>query len=151
LASKEVSELDRLKAGVHLLLGGDEEAGSRTVIAAGKHYGLVDLADLGPAVPSLEAALERFRPAGRPPPELIALLAPLALAGYYADRHLAARYGEEAVDALQTVVGLKRARRLRPFLGRKLSLLVALGTAAVAFALRARTRRVPTHREAIML
>ena len=47
LASEDVSELERLKGGVHLLLGGDEDAGSRAVAAAGKHYGLVDLADLG--------------------------------------------------------------------------------------------------------
>ncbi len=151
LASPALSELDRLKAGVHLLRGGDDERGSRTVAAAGKHYGLVELADLGPAVPALEVALEHFRARGRTPHELVALLAPLALAGYYADRRLATRYGEEAVSTLETVVGLKRARRLRPFLGRKLSLLAALATAALSFAWRSRNPRVPTFREAMLL
>jgi hypothetical protein len=151
LASEDLSELDRLRAGVHLLLGGEEEAGSVAVAAAGQHYGLVQLADLGPAAPSLEEALTHFRSAGRSPHEMASLLAPLALAGYYADRRLAGRYGEEAVDVLQTIVGLKRARRLRPYLGRKLGLFVALGLAAVAFALRRRNTRVPAFRDAIML
>ncbi|HEX4477985.1 MAG TPA: hypothetical protein VH142_23015, partial [Polyangiaceae bacterium] len=151
LASPALSELDRLKAGVHLLRGGDDERGSCTVAAAGKHYGLVELADLGPAVPALEVALEHFRARGRTPHELVTLLAPLALAGYYADRRLATRYGEQAVSTLETVVGLKRARRLRPFLGRKLSLLAALATAALSFAWRSRNPRVPTFREAMLL
>ena len=43
LASEDLSELDRLRAGVHLLHGGEEEAGSRAVATAGQHYGLVDL------------------------------------------------------------------------------------------------------------
>ena len=151
LASEGLSELERLKAGVHLLLGGDEEGGSRAVAAAGQHYGLVELADLGPAAPSLEAALAHFRAAGRPPHEMVSILAPLALAGYYADRRLAGRYGEEAVDVLQTIVGLKRARRLRRYLGRKLALVVALAVAAIAFAVRGRNPRVPAFRDAIML
>ena len=151
LASPEITELERLKAGVHLLRGGDDEQGSRTTALAGKHYGLVELADLGPAAPSLEVALEHFRAAGRPLHEIVSVLAPLALAGYYADRRLAERYGEQAVDALQTVVGLKTAKRLRPFLGRKLGLLVALATAALGFAVRRKNPRTPTFKEAMML
>ena len=151
LASNDVSQLERLRAGVHLLLGGDDEGGSRAVAEAGRHYGLVELADLGPAGPSLEVALGHFRASRRSRHELASLLAPLALAGYYADRHLAARYGEEAVDALQTIVGLKLARRLSPFLGRKASLWLALAVAGLGFLVRARNPRVPTFREAIML
>jgi hypothetical protein len=151
LASPEITQLERLKAGVHLLRGGDDEEGSRATAAAGKHYGLVELADLGPAAPSLEVALEHFRAAGRPLHEIVSVLAPLALAGYYADRRLAERYGEQAVDALQTVVGLKTAKRLRPFLGRKLGLLAALAIAALGFAVRRKNPRVPSFKEAMML
>ena len=151
LASEDLSELERLKAGVHLLLGGDEEGGGRAVAAAGKHYGLVQLADLGPAVPSLEAAHSHFRAAGWSPHEMASVLAPLALAGYYADWRLAGRYGPEAVDVLQTIVGLKLARRLRAYLGRRLALFVALGVAALGFARRSGNPRTPTFREAIML
>jgi hypothetical protein len=151
LRASETTELERLKAGVHLLLGGDDEQGSRAIARAAKHYGLVELADLGPAAPSLEVALAHLQAAGRPAHELVLLLAPLALAGYYADRRLAVRYGEPAVDLLQTIVGLKNARRLRPFLGRKLGLFAALGLAAFGFALRRKNPRVPSFREAMML
>jgi hypothetical protein len=151
LASSELTELERLEAGVHLLRGGDDVQGSRAVATAGKHYGLVELADLGPAAPALEIALEHFRAAGRPLHEVVSVLAPLALAGYYADRRLAERYGEQAVDALQTIVGLKTARRLRPFLGRKLGLLVALAGAALGFALRRKNPLAPTFSQAMLL
>jgi hypothetical protein len=150
LESDELSELERLKAGVHLLLG-DDDAGYDIVARSGRHYGLVELADLGPAVPSLQIALERFRASGRPIHETISVLAPLALAGYYADRRLAALHGEDAVEALQTVVGLKLARRLRVVVGRKVALYVALAVAAVGFKLRSRNPRVPTFRESMML
>ena len=151
LASSELTQLERLKAGVHLLRGGDEEQGSLVVATAGKHYGLVELADLGPAAPALEAALEHFRAAGRPPHEIVSVRAPRARAGYYADRRLAERYGEQAVEALQTLVGLATARRLRPFLGRKLGLLVALAGAALGFARRRKNPLAPTFKEAMLL
>ncbi len=151
LASADLSELERLKAGVHLLLGGDDEGGSLVVARAGKHYGLVELADLAPAVPSFETALAHFRAANRSKHEIASILAPLALAGYYAERRLATLYGKDAVDLLQTLVGLKLARRLRGALGRKLGLLVALAVAAFGFAIRSRNPRVPTFREAIMM
>src|SRR5262249_49874500 len=124
LHGKDVSKLERLKARMHLLHNGDEKTESLTVCTAGKHYGLVDLADLGPAAPSLEAALAHFRSTGRSPYEVIAVLSPLALAGYYADRRLAVRYGDDAVQALEHLVDLTRTRRLHPFLRRKLALYV---------------------------
>jgi serine/threonine protein kinase len=145
------SALEQLYGGVHLLLGDDDEAGSVAVAAAGRNYGLVQLADLGPATAALETALEHLRARGRPRHELVLLLAPLALGGYYADRRLALRYGWEAVDALQHVVGLHRARTLRPLLGRKLSLIIGLAGAAIALALKRRNLRVPSFREAMML
>jgi Protein kinase domain/AAA ATPase domain len=151
LASADLSELERLKAGVHLLLGGDDQGGSPVVARAGRHYGLVEIADLAPAVPSFETALARFRARGRSPHEIASILAPLALAGYYADRRLATLYGKDAVDVLQTIVGLKLARRLRGLLGRKLGLLVALAVAAFGFAIRSRNRLVPNFREAMMM
>ncbi|MEY4581739.1 MAG: hypothetical protein RL701_6442, partial [Pseudomonadota bacterium] len=151
LQSGRISQLERLRGGVHLLLGGDDAAGSVAVAAAGKHYGLVQLADLGPATDALETALQHFHATGRSRHELVSLLAPLALGGYYADRRLALRYGWEAVDALQHVLGLHRARKLRPLLGRKLSLSVALLVAALVFAVKKRNPRVPTFREALML
>ena len=151
LRAPELSELERLKAGVHLLLGGDEERGSLEVARAGKHYGLVDLADLGPAVPSLAIALEHFRAARRSPYEVASLLAPLALAGYYADKRLATRYGAQAVELLSGLVGIALAKRLRPFFGKKLGLLLALLWAALGFAVRGGNPRIPKFRQAMMM
>lgn len=150
-SSPELSPLESLRAGVHLLLGGDADGGSRLVAQAGKHYGLVELAELGPAAPLLERALEHFRAAGRPEHEIVSLLAPLALAGYYADRVYAIRYGRDAVAMLARLVGLDDAKRMRPYLGRKLSLFTALGRSALKFARYRRNPRVPTFRETIML
>ena len=151
LAAPGLSPLERLKAGVHLLRGGENEAGSLAVAVAGQHYGLVDLADLGPAAPSLAAALEHFQSAGRSPYEVASVIAPLALAGYYADKRLATRYGMQAVDLLQRLVGLSLARRLRPFLGRKVGLLLALLWSALGFALRSKNPRVPKFKQAMMM
>lgn len=55
----------------------------------------------------------------------------LAVAGYFADRRYALRYGERAVEALSRVLKLSWARRLTPLLGKKLALLVAFAAAAV--------------------
>ncbi len=151
LASGQLSALDRLKAGVHLLLGGDDEQGSRVVALSAQHYGLVDLADLGPATSSLELALAHFRATDRSPYEQASLLAPLALAGYYADKRLAARYGMQAVSLLERLVGLGRARVFQRFFGKKLGLLVALISAMIAFGLRRGNPRVPKFRDAIMM
>ena len=48
-------------------------------------------------------------------------------------------------------MGLHRARKLRPLLGRKLSLFVGMFTAAVMLGLKRRNPRVPSFREAMML
>jgi tetratricopeptide (TPR) repeat protein len=151
LASNTISPLERLKAGLHLLDGEQLEAGSLQVAIAAKHYSLVDLADLGAAWPSLETALDHFRRAGRSSYELAPLMAALALAGYYADRRLADRYGKQAVELLQTLVGLKLARRLRALLGRKGSVFLALGVAAARFAVHKRNPLVPSFRDAMLM
>jgi hypothetical protein len=151
LLRASATALERLKAGVHLLLGGEVERGTAVVAAAGKHYGLIELADLSPAADSLATALELFRKLRRPPHECLSLLAPLALAGYYADRRFADRYAEETLALLQDLLGLSKARALRRYIGAKAGLLVGLGYAALAFKLRANNPRVPSFREAMIL
>ncbi|HEX6241851.1 MAG TPA: AAA family ATPase, partial [Polyangiales bacterium] len=58
-------------------------------------------------------------------------LAMLAVAGYFADRRYALRYGAEAAATLERVLKLSWAHALAPWLGRKLALFVALLAAAV--------------------
>ena len=149
LAAK--TPLERLHAGLHLLLGGDVERGTGTTAAAALHYGLVDLADVGQAAPAIERALALFLKLDRPRHELLSLYAPLALAGYYAERHYADRYTEAALELLQDLVGLTRAKQLRPRIGRHLSLAAGMGEAAIAFQKFKDNPRVPTYRQTIQL
>ncbi|HKP58114.1 MAG TPA: protein kinase [Polyangiales bacterium] len=151
LQAASPTPLERLEGGLHLLLGGDSERGTQVCAEAGLHYGLVDLADVGQAAPALERALEVFRALGRPKHELLSLYAPLALAGYYAERRYSDRYAEPTLALLQDLLGLDRARRWRRVVGRKLGLLLALGWSVLNFRWHARNPRVPSFRRAMML
>jgi tetratricopeptide (TPR) repeat protein len=119
-----------LEAGWHLLHGGAASEGADLLAEAGTS--LTHGADeLAASVPALRAALEVFRREKRPKHELVRVLAPLAIAGYRVDRRLVAEYGDEAIEMFRDVIGLKLSARLRPFLGRKLSLYLGLASGVV--------------------
>ncbi len=127
----------RLDAGWHLLHGGEEERGADLLAAAGLE--LTHASDgLTAAVPALRAALAVYRAHGRSAYELVTLLGPLAMAGYYTDRKLADELGEDACAVMEEVIGLRTAARLRRFLGPRLALFASLGLGAVRFLLRGR-------------
>jgi tRNA A-37 threonylcarbamoyl transferase component Bud32/tetratricopeptide (TPR) repeat protein len=151
MKGKELTTLMEIEAGVHLLLGGDRERGERLVSQAGLKLGLTELTELGPAAPWLAQALRIYRDAGKPDRELVPLLSPLALSGYYVDRKLADQYGDEAVKKLAGLLRLPLALRLRPFLGRKLSLFIALGSAAFSLRVQRGNSAALSLREAITL
>lgn len=130
LASEALEVNARLDAGWHLLHGGDETRGADLLAQAGTEL-CYENDELAAAVPALQAALGVFRKERRHSHELILLLGPLAIAGYRVDRRLAAEYGVEAVELLRTLIGLRTAEALRPFLGARLSLYLGLGTAAL--------------------
>jgi hypothetical protein len=69
------------------------------------------------------------------------LLASLAQAGYYADRLWSERYGDQALAAVQDLSGLALAARMRPYLGRGLSLILGLTCAWLRFMLIPRRER----------
>jgi serine/threonine protein kinase len=145
------SPLERLRGGLHLLLGDDVERGTLEVAAAGLHYGLGDIAGVDQAAPSLERALALFIALHRPAHELLALYAPLAMAGYYVERRFADRYAEPTLVLLQDLLGLNRARSLQRRLGRRPALLVGLGWAALRFRMHEKNPRVPSFRQAMMM
>jgi tRNA A-37 threonylcarbamoyl transferase component Bud32 len=130
LASEALEVNARLDAGWHLLNGGDETQGANLLAQAGTEL-CYENDELAAAVPALQAALGVFRKEHRHSHELILLLGPLAIAGYRVDRRLAIEYGDEAVELLRTLIGLRTAQRMRPFLGARLSLYVGLGSAAL--------------------
>jgi hypothetical protein len=69
------------------------------------------------------------------------LLAALAQAGYYESRRYADVYGDEALDVLEHLSGLTRARRLQPYLGKALSLMLSMLIAYISFVLTPRKLR----------
>jgi hypothetical protein len=113
----------QLDAGWHLLHGGEQARGADLLAEVGVALSL-DADSMPAAIPALRAALDAFRALGRSQREQARLLAPLAIAGFYADRKIIEAYGDDAVAALQHVLGLGLARRLRPWLGLRLSMAI---------------------------
>jgi hypothetical protein len=151
LAGAGESTLEQLRGGVHLLRGGQAARGSTLVTRAGLHYATVDPVSAASAIPLLEDAVELLRAGERSRYELVAPLVALTRAGYYFDRRLAIRFGDQAVDALERLLWLPLSRKLRPFLGPKLALFIALGVAALGFVFRSKSARVPSLVDAIQL
>lgn len=151
LASEALGLLEELEARV-LLLAEDHDgtgAGRITQIARTMILSQHDL--IKPAVPLFEQALSVFRTQNRAPHELVSLLAVLASAGYYSDRKLFARYSEETLAVLNTILCIPTMQRLRPILGRKLSFYVGMVLAAVRFRRHKKSPCVPTLKETTLL
>jgi hypothetical protein len=156
LQGDDVTPLERLAAAVHGMQGESDAraapCGRFGAMATEASLALVLRQDeLQAAVPLLEAALAIFRGAARPPRELIALLTPLVLAGYYADRKLVERYADETIALQEQALALPLARRLRRVLGAHLSLYVALAWAAWGFWRMADNPRIPRFQHMVML
>jgi tetratricopeptide (TPR) repeat protein len=130
---------DRLRAGVHLLRGGELKRGAeivhRVVVEALEHMN----EDNVQSAALVEQAYAQASKLGLSQHERLSFLSLLAWAGYFLDRRLAATYGEEALACGQEVCGMNLARKLSPWLGRKLGLFAALFIAA------ARIRRLSKH------
>lgn len=144
------SALTLLSAGVHLLSGGDEARGMLAAAQAAKQLVTSEHGSMSLAAPLLERAFTLSATHRASPHERIALLSALTLAGYYDDRRYATRYAPETLKTLTDVLGLTRARALRPWLGRHLALLVSLLVAALGFVMRAFNPRVPSFRESLL-
>jgi hypothetical protein len=121
-----------LDAGWHLLHGGEEEHGAHLLAEAGLRLTYAS-DEMRAAVPALRAALEVYLRMRKPDHELLRLLAPLGMAGYYVDRKLADEFGDLVLDTFERVLGVTRARRLRGLLGRTASLYLSLGVSALHF------------------
>jgi tetratricopeptide (TPR) repeat protein len=150
LSGTAPSSADRVAAGLHLLRAGDDDEAGEQI--AGGACGIITEPDtLRGAVPNLEAILRIYKAGNRRAEELAPILGALTSAAYYADHRLARRYGDEALEVLRGVLGLERAARWRPYLGKKLSLFVGLIGAAIRLRRLAKTRRAPSLRQAFLL
>ncbi len=150
LALPEIGVLARLRAGVHLLAGG-EARGAELVTAAGRQLVASESAKLNAALADLEEALSLFRAQGRPSYEQLCLLVPLAIAGFRVHRRYAIRHGEETVLALEQLLGLDKARQLRPKLGARLGLVAGLAYGAAAARARRKNRCALSFKEGFPL
>jgi tetratricopeptide (TPR) repeat protein len=152
LAQMPASTTDQLRAGLHFMLGGEFERGSELVSRAAIRFGTVEHADTGLVGRELAQAVKLYREAGCSDAELVPVLCAVSQSGYYGERRLATQHGDDALSALQRVLRLPLARRLGPYLGRKLGLIVAIACAAVVMgASRRRNPRIPTLQETIRL
>jgi hypothetical protein len=133
----------RIEAGWHLIQGGDGHRGAE-MIAAVTHDAVTTrtlMANGFRAGQPLEAALKVYRRERRTPHERMPLLAALAQAGYYEGRSWGERYGDEALDLLEELSGLRTARVLRRVLGRFLAIVIGVFVAFVRFHLTPRGER----------
>jgi hypothetical protein len=148
LAQPLGSKTDELSALVHVLEGGDaREAPARITRIA------LDLLKEDPdhaiaVAPALERALSRFRELGKHGADLVALLVPLSVSGYFSDLQLAKRYGDRALTAASEALCIDWILKLTPWLGKRLSLLLGFARAALRGALR-RSDCAPRFRESI--
>lgn len=132
-----------IEAGWHLIQGGDEHRGADLIAAVTHDAVTIRLlhANLHYCGAALEAALHVYRRHRKSTYRRMPLLAALAQAGYYEERSWGELYGDEALDVLEDISGLRTARRLRPFCGRWISLLFGIFFAVVRFALTPRAER----------
>jgi hypothetical protein len=133
----------RIEAGWHLIQGGDELRGA-DLIAKVTHDAVTPrelLADLHRIGRPLEAALKVYGKYRRSLYERMPLLAALAQAGYYEDRHWGEAYGDEALYVLEDLSGLGSVRRLRRFCGGWIALALGILVAFVRFKLTPRRER----------
>ncbi|HEX7668872.1 MAG TPA: AAA family ATPase, partial [Polyangiaceae bacterium] len=134
LGSGDVDTQRRLDAGWHLVHAGEEVRGADLLrVAALDLVNRYD--DMIAATPPLEAALRIYREQKRRPEDLIELLLPLSLAGYFVDWRLAGRYAVDTLEIMEELTGLALARKLRPWLGRHLSTYVGLAFGALRYLL----------------
>ncbi|HKU43472.1 MAG TPA: hypothetical protein VJR89_35160, partial [Polyangiales bacterium] len=125
----------RVAAALHLVLAGEEARGADIIAEAGRAY-LRDASAYDSTkvvVRALEQALAIYDRLGRPQAELLGVLHPLVTLGYYVDFRLVRDHGERGLAIGLEVTGLARAMQLSRFVGNKLALAIALGTAALKF------------------
>ncbi len=137
LTDPELTNFDRLAAGLHLLEA-DDDRGSDLVIEAAFNLAR-NFDNLSSSVRLVEAALEKFRSRNEPIARKLVLLVPLGLATYMVDRSYE-RYEAEIAEAIDHVTGLGIGRWMQVALG-KLGGLLGLGIGFLRYQLQPRRAR----------
>ncbi len=142
----------RLEAGWHLIKGGDALQGADMIAEVTHDSSVVRTmtANLHRVGEPIEAALKVYKRSRRSIYARMPLLAALAYTGYYEDRRWGDLYGDEALDACEDLCGLRTARAIAPFFGRRLSLVFGMFFAQVRFRLSPAIDRQYSFREMIV-
>ncbi len=139
-----LAEARKAETGWHLLRGGEVREGAELLEAVGRAR--FDVHDFADAMPPLEAAVEAYERLGVRPRAVLEMRFRLAYCGAISQREVLQRHAPAAVEGLFECAGLWRARKLRPFLGPTLALLVGLVSAGVRWLCTPPARRsVPPH------
>ena len=133
----------QIEAGWHLIRGGEQIQGADMIarVASDAVTVRVLIADLHHVAEPIEAALNVYKRNRYSVYARMPLLAALAQAGYYQDREWGERYGDEALDVLEHITGLRMARLFRRFVGRHLGLMCGLLFAYLRFRFAPRAER----------
>jgi hypothetical protein len=124
LASNEASVAQRLAASQHLIDAGEDDDAAR-LMASIPHDQLIG--EQGAQwIPLFEATLAIYKRQKRSAERCLSMLLPLVYAGYFGDFTVQQRYIGEALASLSNIAGISLARRLRPYVGEKLALGLAL-------------------------
>jgi hypothetical protein len=128
----------RLEVATHYTLAGDLERAE----PYGNHVEIARYLDqIIVAVPDLRTLFAESKAAGKSPFFLMRYAYPLLIAGLYVDPKLHAEHGESICTQLDRHSGLGLARRLYPYLGSKLAMLVGVGLAYLWYRLTPKRRR----------
>lgn len=116
-------------ASLHRMRGGDEDGALALLV--GVAHRTVYSARAVRHVPLLVDAVTVAMRQKRAKEECLSLMLPLASCGFYGDFETQRRYADTAIAWMSDVCGLTLAKKLRPYLGGKLSLITGLTYAAV--------------------
>ncbi|MEY4511924.1 MAG: hypothetical protein RLZZ450_4046, partial [Pseudomonadota bacterium] len=131
-AEPEGTLLDRYAAGLHYIRAGTaHELEGAALIAETARVRNYQVALSAVSVRYLEAAVHVYRGLDRPDRELLDLLVPLCVAGFYGDIDAQRRHLDATMRALYAATGLELATKLKRFLGTRLALIVGILCAMV--------------------
>lgn len=132
---REDDPVSQIEAGWHLMQGGDELRGAEMVahVCSDPTTIRVLLVNLYRAGNVLDAALKVYNKYRRSIYERAPILTALTQSGYYEDRCWGELHGDAALDVLEHLSGLGLVRRIRPYLGSFLGLVVGLSFAVARF------------------
>jgi tRNA A-37 threonylcarbamoyl transferase component Bud32/tetratricopeptide (TPR) repeat protein len=131
LGERDAHSLEgRLSVARHLLRADASEQleGAHLVAEIGDAHRF-EIAMMAGAHATLEQALTVLKAHGLSDRECVGVLVPLSLAGFYGSLEMQRRYLDRTLDMLSILCGLSLARRLTPFTGPRLALLLGMSIA----------------------